>query len=83
MVVGYALDDEHTAEIDPKQTDREIFLTAFHETAGHLTLPDLTERQVLRLEATVGVALWNIILKLRRKWTCGNVKRKRKKKQNN
>ena len=79
MVVGYALDDEHTAEIDPKQTDRELFLTAFHETAGHLTLPDLTERQVLRLEATVGVALWNIILKLRRKWLNLPAKKRKRK----
>jgi len=66
-VVGLAYDDEHKAEIDPKQSDRELFLTAFHEYS-HLTIPDLTEKQVIKLEKTIGVSLWKIVCRLRRKW---------------
>ena len=67
-VVGYALEDEHEIQIDPKQTDRELFLTCLHESLGHLLLPDLTEKQVVRIEKTYGVIMWNIVLRLRRKW---------------
>lgn len=70
-VVGLAYDyrdgDGHKVEIDPNQTDRELFLTTFHEFQ-HLTTPDLTEAQVRRLENLIGVALWKVVLRLRRKW---------------
>lgn len=66
--VGLSTFDENLAEISPAQSDRELFLTHFHETCGHLLLPDLTENQVIRLEKTMGVALWKCVCRLRRKW---------------
>jgi len=33
-----------------------------------LTHPTLTEKQVIKLERVVGVAMWKIVCKLRRKW---------------
>jgi hypothetical protein len=65
---GIAYKDKMLAEIEIKQTDKEIFLTSFHEIIGHLLLPDLTERQVRRLEKVMGKAMWRIVLRLRRKW---------------
>jgi hypothetical protein len=71
-VVGLAYDyrdgEGHKAEVEAAQTDRELWLTTFHEVCGHLTNPELSERQVIKLEKTVGVALWKVILRLRRKW---------------
>lgn len=66
--VGFAYGEEHLVEIDPNQSDRELFLTTFHEVSGHLVMQDLTEKQVVKLEKTVGVALWLVVLRLRRKW---------------
>lgn len=70
-VVGlaYSINDgeEHKAEIEKNQTDRELLLTSFHEIS-HLMLPELSEAQIIRLEKTYGVALWNIVLRLKRKW---------------
>jgi hypothetical protein len=71
-VVGLAYNDKTedklgTIEIDPKQTDRELFLTSFHEIL-HIMTPDLTEKQVVRLEKRFGKSLWNTVCRLRRKW---------------
>lgn len=67
-VVGWAYkDDDHLAEIHVNQSDREIFLTSFHE-CFHLTLPDLKETPIIKLENTVGVALWKVVLRLKKKW---------------
>jgi hypothetical protein len=67
FVVGYALEDEYEAQIDPKQSDKELMLTGVHELF-HLILPDLTERQIIKLEKTSGRAIWNMAMRLKRKW---------------
>jgi len=67
-LMGLATGYDHTAEISIRQNDRELFLSGFHEIVGHLTHPTLTEKQVIKLERVVGVAMWKIVCKLRRKW---------------
>jgi hypothetical protein len=70
-VVGYAFkedDGENKVELEPKQSDRELFLTACHEL-GHNLLPELSERQIIRFEKTFGVNLWKVVCRLRRKWS--------------
>ena len=67
--VGYAYPADHKAEIEIKQSNKEFFLTVIHEVIGHLTLPDLNEGQVIRLERITGEALWKAVLRLRQKWT--------------
>lgn len=82
-VVGYALQDgSHIAEIDPNQTDREVFLTVFHELM-HLNLPDLKEKYVSKLEKTSGLALWKIVLLLKRSWTSRKITKVKKKHSKN
>ena len=66
--VGFAYQgSEHYIEIDPKQTDKEFFLTHVHELF-HLLLPDLSESQIIRIEKTFGSSLWLTVKKLRKKW---------------
>lgn len=67
--LGLAYEDEHRAEIDNHLSERETFLTAFHEICGHLTLPNLSERQVVKLEEVIGVSMWKVVLRLKRQWT--------------
>jgi len=76
-IVGLAYDKAHRIEVDPNQSNKEIFLTSYHEFM-HITLPDLTERQIIKLEGTIGVALWKVVCKLRRKWDA-KLKRKYRK----
>ena len=64
-IVGLAYDKGYRIEIEPNQTEREFFLTTFHELF-HLVLPDLSERQIIKLEKLIGSALWKIVLKQRR-----------------
>ena len=70
-VVGLAYDyrdgDGHKAEIDPRQSDKEFFLTCQHELF-HLMMPSLTEKQIIQLEQTYGESMWKVVLRLRRKW---------------
>lgn len=67
-VVGFAYQgSEHYIEIDPKQTDKEYFLTYLHELF-HLLLPDLSEKQIIKLEKTFGLVLWSAVKRLRKKW---------------
>jgi Zn-dependent peptidase ImmA (M78 family) len=65
--VGFAYKEDNLIEIEPNQSDRELFLTVCHELAHNL-LPDLSEKQIVKLEKTFGVSLWNVVLRLRRKW---------------
>jgi len=66
--VGFAYQgSEHYIEIDPKQTDKEYFLTHVHELF-HLLLPDLSERQIIRIEKTFGISLWHTVRRLRKRW---------------
>ena len=76
--VGLAYDDENKVEIHPDQTDSELFKTVYHELA-HITLPDLQEKHIVRLEKTVGQLLWLVILRLKRKWARQEKKFKKKK----
>jgi len=76
-VVGYAYSEsEPYVEIDPNQSDKEYFLTCTHELF-HLLLPDLNERNIIRIEKTFGQSLWQSVQRLKKKWT---VKTKRKRK---
>ncbi len=68
LTYDYQINGEHKAEIEKVQTDRELFLTTVHEIISHLLLPDLTEKQAIKLEKLYGVALWNVVLRLKRKW---------------
>lgn len=68
--VGFAYKDENgenRVEIEPKQTDKELFATTAHELAHNL-LPSLTENQIIKFEKTFGYNLWLVVLRLRRKW---------------
>ena len=57
-VVGYAYSgSEPYIEIDPNQSDREYFLTCVHELC-HILLPDLSEKQIVKIEKTFGQTLW-------------------------
>lgn len=57
-VVGYAYSgSEPYIEIDPNQSDREYFLTCVHELC-HILLPDLSEKQIIKIEKTFGQTLW-------------------------
>lgn len=57
-VVGYAYScSEPYIEIDPNQSDREYFLTCVHELC-HILLPDLSEKQIVRIEKTFGQTLY-------------------------
>ena len=67
-VVGLAYSGLHKAEIETRQNDAELIKTCVHELFGHLMLPDLSEKQVIRLEKIYGTALWKVILRLKRKW---------------
>lgn len=74
-VVGYAYSgSEPYIEIDPNQTDKEYFLTSVHELL-HLLLPDLSEKQIIKIEKTFGQCLWKSVRRLKKKW-----KMKKKKK---
>jgi len=64
-VVGLAFDEEHKIVIDPSQSPRELWLTIFHECC-HVTLPSLNEKQIVKLEKTIGVLLWKQFLRLQR-----------------
>jgi len=61
-IVGYCYHQGGRIEIDPRQTDKEYFFTHIHELI-HLALPDLSERQTIRLEIILGNSLWKTILK--------------------
>lgn len=75
-VAGFAyVDDEPYVEVDPNQSDREYFLTCVHELF-HILLPDLSEKQILRLEKTFGQCLWASVRRLKRKWQPRSKKRK-------
>lgn len=57
-VVGYAYSgSEPYIEIDPNQSDKEYFLTCVHELC-HILLPDLSEKQIIRIEKTFGQTLY-------------------------
>lgn len=68
-VVGLAYNDGDGPKIDihNDQSDRELFLTMYHELSHHL-LPDLREKQIVKIEKTVGVTLWKVVCRLKRKW---------------
>lgn len=58
-VVGYAYSgSEPYIEIDPNQSDREYFLTCVHELC-HILLPDLSEKQIIKIEKTFGTTLYS------------------------
>lgn len=58
-VVGYAYScSEPYIEIDPNQSDREYFLTCVHELC-HILLPDLSEKQIVKIEKTFGNTLYS------------------------
>ena len=65
--VGYAHRAEHKVEVDTGICDSEIFKTLAHEL-GHLLLPDLNEKQIIKFEKFYGDALWKTVLRLKRKW---------------
>jgi len=50
-------------------------LTCMHELF-HLLLPDLSERNIIRIEKTFGQALWKSVKRLKKKW---GIKTKKKK----
>lgn len=58
-VVGYAYSgSDPYIEIDPNQSDKEYFLTCMHELF-HILLPDLSEKQIIKIENTFGRTMWN------------------------
>lgn len=76
-VVGYAYSGfDPYIEIDPNQTDKEYFLTCTHELL-HLLLPDLGEREIIRIEKTFGQCLWKSVRRLKKKWK-DKIKKKKK-----
>ena len=57
-VVGYAYSgSDPYIEIDPNQSDKEYFLTCVHELC-HILLPELSEKQIIKIENTFGKTLW-------------------------
>lgn len=65
--VGLAYSDGHLVEIDPNQSEKEYFLTLYHELS-HLTLPDLSEANTIKLEKIIGGELWKLVTKFKKKW---------------
>ena len=65
-IAGLAFQDLGVAFIDPRQTNRDYFLTSFHELL-HLMLPDLKEKKIFELERKYGAALWRVVLRLNRR----------------
>jgi Zn-dependent peptidase ImmA (M78 family) len=58
-VVGYAYSgSEPYIEIDPNQSDKQYFLTCVHELC-HILLPDLSEKEIIRIEKTFGQTLYS------------------------
>ena len=69
-VVGLAYDILHKIELEKNQSDKQIFCTLLHEI-GHLMLPQLSEKQIIKLEKIYGETLWKIVLRLKKKWLKG------------
>jgi hypothetical protein len=65
-VEGLAYKYDNLIEIDKNLSDKHMFYTCVHELVGHMILPDLTEKQVLKLEKIVGDSLWVLVLKFKR-----------------
>ena len=74
--VGYAYPTEYKIEVATNQSNREIIGSTLHECL-HLTLPSLTEKQVIKLEAAIAPVLWKAVLKLKNKWSKANVKKRK------
>lgn len=55
--VGLADKESGEIEIDPRQSQREYLLTLVHEWL-HCALPSLSERNIIRLEHSLGGMLW-------------------------
>jgi hypothetical protein len=53
----YGQQEEKLIEIDPRQTEKEYLGTLLHEFF-HYTFPDLSERQVLKIEKNLQEILW-------------------------
>ncbi len=45
-------------EIDPRQNDKNFFLTLCHELIHH-HFPDISEKDVIKMEKIMGEELWN------------------------
>jgi hypothetical protein len=78
-VVGLAYNDRQddkygTVEVDPRQSDAEFIKTTVHELL-HWHFPDLTERQVVKMEKAFGKKVWNAVSRLRRKWNKASLPR--------
>lgn len=56
-MLGECYQGEHTIVINPKQSSREYLGTLVHELA-HYVFPDMTEKQVRRIESIFSQALW-------------------------
>lgn len=67
LAYSYLDGDEHKAEISNKLSDSETCKTLYHELT-HLSLPDLKEPKVIRMEKLYGEAIWRMVLRLKRKW---------------
>jgi hypothetical protein len=66
-VVGFAYSDpDYYIEIDPNQTNRQYFLTLVHELL-HLLLPNLSEKNIVKIEETFGATLWVSIKRMKKK----------------
>lgn len=66
-VVGFAYSDpDYYIEIDPNQTNKQYFLTLVHELL-HLLLPDLNEKNIVKIEETFGATLWVSIKRMKKK----------------
>ena len=64
--VGFAHQDEGLIEIDPRQSEREYLLTLCHEWL-HILLPTVSERNICRIEKSLGGMLWRRGYRLKKK----------------
>lgn len=55
--VGLADSETGEIEIDPRQCPRELLCTLVHEWL-HLALPKVSERNIIKLEKSLGGLLW-------------------------
>jgi hypothetical protein len=56
-VLGWAYQDDFEIEIDPRQISKEYLNTLIHEML-HCFLPDLSERNIIKMSNIMTDAIW-------------------------